>query len=84
MNINFCLVPNELIVSLINKPGLDIFICFVDCFFRFEKRIYIPLPDASARLIMFNLHIGQTPHCIPPEKFKQLAQNSEGYGLDLI
>ncbi|XP_057291230.1 vacuolar protein sorting-associated protein 4-like isoform X2 [Hydractinia symbiolongicarpus] len=51
---------------------------------RFEKRIYIPLPDASARLTMFNLHIGQTPHCIPPEKFKQLAQNSEGYsGADI-
>mmetsp|Transcript_6905 Transcript_6905/g.3860 ORF Transcript_6905/g.3860 Transcript_6905/m.3860 type:complete len:116 (-) Transcript_6905:409-756(-) len=28
---------------------------------RFEKRIYIPLPEAPARTTMFKLHVGTTP-----------------------
>lgn len=27
---------------------------------RFEKRIYIPLPEPEARTIMFKLHLGDT------------------------
>ncbi|XP_002159815.2 vacuolar protein sorting-associated protein 4B isoform X1 [Hydra vulgaris] len=51
---------------------------------RFEKRIYIPLPDAQARASMFSLHIGSTPHSLTQNDFKVLAQRSEGYsGADI-
>lgn len=51
---------------------------------RFEKRIYIPLPDTPARQHMFNLHIGSTPHSIRDDEFKSLAKVSEGYsGADI-
>ncbi|XP_065676370.1 vacuolar protein sorting-associated protein 4 isoform X2 [Hydra vulgaris] len=51
---------------------------------RFEKRIYIPLPDAQARASMFSLHIGSTPHSLTQNDFKILAQRSEGYsGADI-
>ena len=29
---------------------------------RFDKRIYIPLPDEAARAHMFKVHLGETPH----------------------
>lgn len=29
---------------------------------RFDKRIYIPLPEAHARATMFKIHLGDTPH----------------------
>ncbi|XP_037278181.2 vacuolar protein sorting-associated protein 4 [Rhipicephalus microplus] len=51
---------------------------------RFEKRIYIPLPDEPARLHMFKLHIGNTPHTLSQEDFKQLAKRSGGFsGADI-
>lgn len=51
---------------------------------RFEKRIYIPLPEAPARMAMFKLHLGSTPHSIQEHEFKQLGENSEGYsGADI-
>uniref|UniRef100_L7M7H3 vesicle-fusing ATPase n=1 Tax=Rhipicephalus pulchellus TaxID=72859 RepID=L7M7H3_RHIPC len=51
---------------------------------RFEKRIYIPLPDEPARLHMFKLHIGNTPHTLSEEDFKQLAKRSDGFsGADI-
>lgn len=51
---------------------------------RFEKRIYIPLPDTPARMHMFNLHIGDTPHSMEEKQFKELAKHSEGYsGADI-
>lgn len=51
---------------------------------RFEKRIYIPLPDEPARLHMFKLHIGNTPHTLTEEDFKTLASRSEGFsGADI-
>eukprot|EP00636_Phaeomonas_parva_P003323 CAMPEP_0118850020 /NCGR_PEP_ID=MMETSP1163-20130328/51_1 /TAXON_ID=124430 /ORGANISM="Phaeomonas parva, Strain CCMP2877" /LENGTH=479 /DNA_ID=CAMNT_0006782217 /DNA_START=176 /DNA_END=1615 /DNA_ORIENTATION=+ len=45
---------------------------------RFEKRIYIPLPEASARSVMFKLHIGNTPNNISPEQFDRLGDITEG------
>lgn len=48
------------------------------CYFRFEKRIYIPLPDELARLAIFKLSIGTTPHSISEENFKELAKQTEG------
>ena len=51
---------------------------------RFEKRIYIPLPEAPARGNMFKLHLGNTPHNINDQDFKELAIQSEGYsGADI-
>jgi vacuolar protein-sorting-associated protein 4 len=29
---------------------------------RFEKRIYIPLPDIHARVVQFKIRIGKTPN----------------------
>ena len=46
---------------------------------RFEKRVYIPLPDQTAREIMFQIHIGNTPHLLQPRDFKVLAKKTQGY-----
>ena len=40
---------------------------------RFEKRIYIALPDASARARMFSLNIGNMPNSLTPQDFKYLG-----------
>ncbi|CAG8717848.1 8263_t:CDS:2, partial [Ambispora leptoticha] len=51
---------------------------------RFEKRIYIPLPEASARAHMFELNIGDTPCELKQQDFKTLAEKCEGYsGSDI-
>jgi vacuolar protein-sorting-associated protein 4 len=51
---------------------------------RFEKRIYIPLPDAEARRVMFRLHIGDTPSSLTEQDFDELSQRTEGFsGSDL-
>ena len=34
---------------------------------RFEKRIYIPLPEPEARSIMFKLHLGDTANTLKRE-----------------
>lgn len=46
---------------------------------RFEKRIYIGLPDPNARETMFKLHMGDTPNNLTPADFKWLAQNSHKF-----
>ncbi|KAG5321003.1 VPS4B protein, partial [Pseudoatta argentina] len=51
---------------------------------RFEKRIYIPLPEKQARSAMFKLHLGNTSHCLTEEDFKKLAASTDGYsGADI-
>jgi vacuolar protein-sorting-associated protein 4 len=51
---------------------------------RFEKRIYIGLPDEAARTKMFQIHIGNTPHNLTQSDFKELGKRSEGYsGSDI-
>ncbi|KAF1333637.1 putative Vacuolar protein sorting associating protein, partial [Globisporangium splendens] len=45
---------------------------------RFEKRIYIPLPDAEARKVMLNIHLGDTPHALTDENFTAIAEQTEG------
>lgn len=37
---------------------------------RFEKRIYIPLPDLNARARMFEIHVGNTPCALSPNDFR--------------
>ncbi|CAH1390418.1 unnamed protein product [Nezara viridula] len=51
---------------------------------RFEKRIYISLPEEHARLLMFKLHLGNTFHQLSEEELKILAQKTDGYsGADI-
>jgi vacuolar protein-sorting-associated protein 4 len=45
---------------------------------RFEKRIYIPLPEAPARARMFRIHLGATPHSLGDDDFAALGRLSEG------
>jgi vacuolar protein-sorting-associated protein 4 len=51
---------------------------------RFEKRIYIALPEASARAKMFFLNIGNMPNSLTPQDFKHLGDITERYsGADI-
>eukprot|EP01027_Heterolobosea_sp_BB2_P011145 GEZU01016248.1.p1 GENE.GEZU01016248.1~~GEZU01016248.1.p1 ORF type:complete len:239 (-),score=56.02 GEZU01016248.1:241-957(-) len=51
---------------------------------RFEKRIYIPLPDTEARKALFKLHIGSTLAQLTEQDYNELAAQTEGYsGSDL-
>lgn len=53
-------------------------------FFRFVKKIYIPLPEATARTEMFKIHLGNTPHSISEEEFRELGKRTDGYsGADI-
>lgn len=46
---------------------------------RFEKRIYIPLPEPDARTKMFEIHLGSTPHALSKADYRKLGEMSEGY-----
>eukprot|EP00878_Enallax_costatus_P034168 GHUV01037829.1.p1 GENE.GHUV01037829.1~~GHUV01037829.1.p1 ORF type:complete len:125 (-),score=28.53 GHUV01037829.1:169-543(-) len=37
---------------------------------RFDKRIYIPLPDAHARANIFKIHFGDTPNSLTDADFQ--------------
>jgi len=51
---------------------------------RFEKRIYIPLPERNARTDIFKIHIGNTPHQLNNDDFSRLGEESSGYsGADI-
>jgi len=45
---------------------------------RFEKRIYIPLPDKESRAYMLRLHIGDTPNDLTDDDFDRLGKLTEG------
>lgn len=45
---------------------------------RFEKRIYIPLPDFRARVELFKLNVGNTPCTLTDNEFVRLAEMTEG------
>lgn len=45
---------------------------------RFERRIYIPLPEVNARANLFALNIGNTPCTLGQAEFKQLADLTDG------
>lgn len=52
--------------------------------YRFERRIYIPLPDANARANLFALSVGNTPCTLTQQEYKQLADMTDGYsGSDI-
>jgi len=51
---------------------------------RFQKKIYISLPDEAARYVMFKLNIGDTPNNLVEEDYKELASMTDGYsGSDI-
>ncbi|KAF6776963.1 hypothetical protein AHF37_03531 [Paragonimus kellicotti] len=51
---------------------------------RFEKRIYIPLPEAPERSNMFQANLEKTAHTLTQSDFASLGQQSEGYsGADI-
>ena len=51
---------------------------------RFEKRIYIGLPEAPARADMFRLHLGDTKSTLTDMDFKRLGQLTDNYsGADI-
>jgi len=51
---------------------------------RFDKRIYIGLPDVMARQRILEIHMGSTPNSLTPQDFRSLAEKVENYsGSDL-
>ncbi|MED6205252.1 Vacuolar protein sorting-associated protein 4B [Stylosanthes scabra] len=51
---------------------------------RFDKRIYIPLPDLKARQHMFKVHLGDTPNNLTEKDFEYLASRTDGFsGSDI-
>eukprot|EP00033_Pygsuia_biforma_P000352 GCRY01000425.1.p1 GENE.GCRY01000425.1~~GCRY01000425.1.p1 ORF type:complete len:434 (+),score=119.16 GCRY01000425.1:140-1441(+) len=51
---------------------------------RFEKRIYIPLPDAPARVVMFKIHTKGVNCQLTLDNFQELAQLTPQYsGADI-
>ena len=51
---------------------------------RFQKKIYIGLPDSEARKVMFQLNLGKTANQLTEEQFDDLAERTEGYsGSDI-
>jgi len=45
---------------------------------RFEKRIYIPLPDKESRTYMLKLHIGDTPNDLTDSDLERLGKMTDG------
>mmetsp|Transcript_3097 Transcript_3097/g.6423 ORF Transcript_3097/g.6423 Transcript_3097/m.6423 type:complete len:420 (-) Transcript_3097:841-2100(-) len=51
---------------------------------RFERRVYIPLPDEVARAELFRLKIGDTPNSLSDEDILELARRTEFFsGSDI-
>lgn len=51
---------------------------------RFQKKIYIPLPNERARIRVFEIHVGDTACSLKLKHFKRLAKLTEGYtGADI-
>ncbi|MCP8717573.1 MAG: AAA family ATPase [Asgard group archaeon] len=46
---------------------------------RFERRIYIPLPDVEARTRMFEINIGEVPCECTNSDYRTLAEMTDGY-----
>jgi vacuolar protein-sorting-associated protein 4 len=79
-------LKNELLVQMQNSPegvlvlgatnipwGLDTAVRR-----RFERRIYIPLPDEPARRALLGIHLGRTPHQLAPKDIDTIARRCDG------
>mmetsp|Transcript_31535 Transcript_31535/g.66329 ORF Transcript_31535/g.66329 Transcript_31535/m.66329 type:complete len:454 (-) Transcript_31535:76-1437(-) len=52
---------------------------------RFEKRVYIPLPEAEARTAMVKIHLGDTPNNLSESDFDTLGRLTVGAsGSDIM
>lgn len=51
---------------------------------RFQKKIYISLPEQEARHGMLKLNLGDTSHNLTDDDFEELSAVTEGYELFLI
>lgn len=45
---------------------------------RFERRIYIPLPDTQSRESLLRIHLGRTPHTLSDSHIRHLARRTDG------
>ena len=45
---------------------------------RFEKRVYIPLPEPEARAYMVKLNLGDTPNNLSEDDFERIGDITEG------
>ena len=45
---------------------------------RFEKRVYIPLPEAETRSVIFKMHLGDTPNNLSDADFDTLGRETVG------
>lgn len=51
---------------------------------RFERKIYISLPDEYSRKEIIRHHLGKTPHSLTEDDLEDLANSTDGYsGSDL-
>jgi len=51
---------------------------------RFEKRIYIPLPEEAARFNLFKLALGDTKHSLTDDDLRVLSKKTQGFsGADI-
>ncbi|KAK8866314.1 hypothetical protein M9Y10_009274 [Tritrichomonas musculus] len=51
---------------------------------RFEKRIYVPLPDSDARLALIQGKLKDASHSLTNQDIRELAQSTEGFsGADI-
>lgn len=51
---------------------------------RFERRIYIPLPDLSARVQLVRIHLSKTEHSFTTDQIEAIAAETEGFsGADI-
>lgn len=51
---------------------------------RFERRIFIPLPDEAARLALLRIHLGDTPHNVSDPALLSIAHRCKGLsGADI-
>ena len=62
-----------------------LYLSYLICLFvRFEKRIYIPLPEKNARTEIFKIHIGNTPNTLTDGDYRTLGAEAEGWVIYLI
>ncbi len=72
MDIRFSYSTTVLLLFLLN------YLKDLNLRFRFEKRIYIPLPETNERAGIFKVHLGSgTPHTIKEDEWMQLAEKAE-------
>ncbi|XP_064596168.1 vacuolar protein sorting-associated protein 4-like [Liolophura sinensis] len=51
---------------------------------RFQKRIYVPLPDKCARLVLFKIHARDNTMALVEKEWQELAERTEGFsGSDI-